>query len=117
MTGGKIMKLIKKLWIGIAALVVLSPLGLIIPEHFKAVGAWGEWGAGEMQKMVGYVPQGLKKLSSLWNAPIPDYTFKGFEKKSLAQISFGYILSALAGISIVAAVMFIVGKLFAKKEE
>ena len=47
------MKLTTKFWIGIVVLIVLSPLGLILPEHFKAGSAWGEWGADEMQKLVG----------------------------------------------------------------
>ena len=39
------MKIITKLWIGMIVLICLSPLGLLIPEHFKAGAAWGEWGA------------------------------------------------------------------------
>ena len=70
------MKTIRKLWLFIAVLIILTPIGLIIPEHFKAGSAWGEWGAEEIQKFIGYVPNGLEKLSSLWNAPIPDYAFK-----------------------------------------
>ena len=77
------MKLIIKCWIGIAVLIILSPLGLILPEHFKAGSAWGEWGIDGMQKLVGYVPGGLEKLSSLWNAPVPDYALKGWEEKGL----------------------------------
>ncbi len=38
------MKIVTKLWIGLAVLIVLSPLGLILPERFKAGDAWGEWG-------------------------------------------------------------------------
>ncbi len=38
------MKITTKFLIGIAVLIVLSPLGLILPEHFKAGSAWGEWG-------------------------------------------------------------------------
>ena len=56
------MKIITKLWIGLGVLIILSPLGIILPEHFKAGSAWGEWGADEMQKLVGYIPQGLEKV-------------------------------------------------------
>ncbi|MDD5354906.1 MAG: cobalamin biosynthesis protein, partial [bacterium] len=63
------MKLAAKLWIGIVVLIVLSPLGLLLPEHFKAGNAWGEWGVDEMRKLVGYIPRGLAKLSGLWQAP------------------------------------------------
>lgn len=109
------MKITTKFLIGIAVLVVLSPLGLILPVHFKAGSAWGEWGADEIQKLVGYVPQGLEKLSILWNAPIPDYAFKGWEEKGLSYLSFAYIMSAIVGIGIIVLVMVGIGKLLAKK--
>jgi hypothetical protein len=46
-------KTINKLWIALGAMVVLSPLGLFLPDHFKAGAAWGEWGGDEMEKLVG----------------------------------------------------------------
>ncbi len=111
------MKITTKFWIGTAVLIVLSPLGLILPEHFKAGVAWGEWGIDEMQKLVGYIPHGLEKLSSLWNAPIPDYAFKGWEEKGLPHLSFAYIISAIIGIVITVAVVLIIGKILTKKGE
>ncbi len=110
------MKITTKLWIGIFVLIILSPLGLILPEHFKAGAAWGEWGVEEMQKLVGYIPRGLAKLSSLWNAPIPDYTFKGWEGKGLSHLSFAYIISAVVGILITVLVILLIGKILAKKD-
>ena len=110
------MKITTKLWIGIGALIILSPLGLIIPEHFKAGSAWGEWGADEMQKLVGYVPKGLEKLSSLWSAPMPDYAFKGWEEKGLNHLSFAYICSAIIGIVIVVCLVLLIGKFLSKQE-
>jgi len=110
------MKTTTKLWIGIAMLIVLSPIGLLLPEHFKAGDAWGEWGASEMQKLVGYIPQGLEKLSSLWSAPIPGYAFKGWEEKGLFRLSFAYIISAIAGIGLAILIVMGIGKLLAKKE-
>ncbi len=109
------MKTITKFWFGIVVLIVLSPLGLILPDHFKAGSAWGEWGADEMQKLVGYIPKGLEKLSSLWSAPIPDYAFKGWEHKPMADLSLAYILSAAIGILICVGVVFILGKFLSKK--
>ena len=110
------MRTATKFWIGIAVLIILSPLGLILPEHFKAGSAWGEWGADEMQKLVGYIPQGLEKLSSLWNAPLPDYAFKGWEEKGLSHLSFAYITSAILGIGIIAIVVLAIGKVLVKKD-
>lgn len=111
------MKITTKLWVGIAVLILLSPIGLIIPEHFKAGAAWGEWGVDEIQKLVGYIPQGLEKLSSLWNAPMPDYAFKGWEEKGLPYLSLAYIISAVAGIAITVILMLFIGKMLAKKGE
>jgi cobalt/nickel transport protein len=97
-----VVKSITKFWLGIAVLAILSPLGLILPAYFKAGSAWGEWGADEIQKLVGYLPRGLEKLSSLWSAPFPD---------------FAYIISAVAGIFVTLAVVFLIGRALAKKSE
>ena len=108
------MKVMTKLWIGLAILIILSPIGLILPEHFKAGSVWGEWGSDEIQKLVGYIPQGLEKLSSVWSAPMSDYIFKSWKGKSLSHLSVGYIVSALLGIVITMAVMLLLGKLLTK---
>jgi len=110
------MKVTTKLWIGLAIMIILSPIGLILPEHFNAGSAWGEWGAREVQKLVGYIPQGLEKLASFWNAPIPDYAFKGWEGKGLSHLSFAYIISAVVGIGITVIVIMLIGKMLAKKD-
>lgn len=97
--------------------IVLCPLGLIIPAHFQAGDAWGEWGADEMTKLVGYVPQGLSKLSGLWNAPMPDYSFKGWEEKGMTHLSFAYIISAFLGVAVIAGIVFVIGRLLARKSD
>ena len=109
------MKTITKFWIGLAVLIILSPIGLILPEHFKAGSAWGEWGAEEMEKLVGYIPQGLAKLSGLWSAPMPDYAFKGWEEKGLPHLSFAYIISAVVGIAITVIAVLLIGRMLSKK--
>ena len=109
------MKSTAKLWVGLMILAILSPLGLILPEHFKSGSAWGEWGANEMHKLVGYIPFGFDKLSALWNAPLPDYAFKGWEEKGLGHLSFAYLASAILGIGITAAIMLLLGKILTKK--
>lgn len=110
------MKTITKLWILITILVILAPIGLILPEHFKAGAAWGEWGTDEIQKFVGYIPKGLERLASIWSAPIPDYAFKGWEGKPLGALSLAYIASAIAGIVVTIGVTFLIGKFLSKKE-
>lgn len=111
------MKITTKLWIGIVILIAFSPLGLLLPDHFKAGDAWGEWGTDGVKELVGYIPQGLEKLSSLWSAPIPDYAFKGWEEKGLGSLSLAYIFSAIVGIGIIVLIVFLFGKVLARKEE
>jgi len=110
------MKLMTKLWIGLVAFIILSPLGLIIPAYFHAGDAWGEWGSDEMTKLVGYVPTGLEKLSGLWSAPLPDYAFKGWEEKGLAHLSFAYIVSAVVGSLLIVLIVIGLSKVLIKKE-
>jgi cobalt/nickel transport protein len=107
---------IRKLWLGFVVLALLSPVGIIVPDKLKAGSAWGEWGTDEIQKMVGFVPQGMQKLSELWQAPMPDYAFKGWEEKGLGMLSLAYIISAAVGIAIITAATMLFGKIVNKKE-
>jgi len=109
------MKLINKLWLGLGVLIILSPLGLILPAHYKSGAAWGEWGVDEIRELVGYIPKGLEKLSSLWSAPIPDYTFKGWEARPIINLCFAYILSAAIGVFVCIGIVLILGKFLSKK--
>ncbi len=86
------------LWVGIAVLIVASPLGLLAPGT-----AWGEWGT-EQLKALGFaaVPVGLQKLSGLWGAPLARY-----DLPALGNANLGYILSAVLGIAIVALVIWL----------
>ena len=110
------MKTTTKLWIGIGILAVLSPLGLILPDKFKAGSAWGEWGTDEIKGLVGYIPSGLQKIASFWNAVLPEYAFKGWEEKALGHLSFAYVISAIVGIALCVGGTLLIGKLLARKE-
>ncbi len=103
-----------KLWIGLGILVLLTPLGLLLPRLFHAGGAWGEWAASEIRGIAGYLPEGMKKLSDLWAAPFSDYGFGGWDKGVKSYI--GYFLSGILGVAIVAAVAYILGKILKKGE-
>jgi cobalt/nickel transport protein len=109
------MTMIKKLWIGIGVLALLSPLGLIIPALFGAGGAWGEWGAGTIEKIVGFVPEGMKRFTDYGKAPLPGYAVP-VQSKGLVNESFGYILSAVIGIALAAGLMFLITKLIIRKK-
>ena len=109
------MTITKKLWIGIGILALLSPLGLIIPALFGAGGAWGEWGIHTIEKIVGFVPEGMKRLSDPGKAPLPGYVVPG-QSKGLINESFGYILSAIIGIALAAVIMFLLAKVLVRKK-
>jgi cobalt/nickel transport system permease protein len=86
------------LWVGIAVLIIASPLGLLAPGT-----AWGEWGAHELTALgFASVPAGLEKLSTLWGAPLA-----GYDLPALGNANMGYLLSAVVGILIVALVVWL----------
>jgi cobalt/nickel transport protein len=103
----------KKLWIGLLVLALLSPLGIFLPEKFNAEEAWGEWGTDRLEKLVGYIPEGLKKLADLWKAPIPDYSLGG-EGASMTVQVISYVVSGLLGLGICAFVVFMVSRFIAR---
>src|SRR3989338_4523176 len=99
--GGLTIKTTVKLWWGIAVLIILSPLGLILPARLKAGAAWGEWGLEEIQKLAGYIPRGMAKWTGLWSAPLADYGFGAWAEKGLPRLSLTYIISAALWIIVV----------------
>lgn len=101
----------KKLWIGLAILIVLTPLGLLAEGT-----AFGEWGSDELQQMLGYVPSGVGHGENLGYALFPGYTIAGFEG-SFLHSSIGYMLSAVIGIALIYIVTLALGKFMARKEE
>ncbi len=103
----------KRLWIGLLVMALLTPLGILLPERFKAEEAWGEWGIDKLQKLLGYVPEGLKKWTDFWKAPIPDYNFGGEGvSKTLHLVS--YIGSGLLGVGVCVFVVWIISRLIAR---
>ena len=67
----------KALWIGIGILALLTPLGIILPRLLNSGAAWGEWGPEELSKLVGFVPEGIRRLGGLWKAPFSGYAVGG----------------------------------------
>lgn len=109
------MTTVRKLWIGIGVLALLSPLGVVLPRLLGAGGAWGEWSAEEIEKISGFIPAGMKRLSELWKAPLPDYSVPGQGKGPLEE-SLGYILTGIIGIAFTAGVMFLLAKALARRD-
>ncbi len=109
---------LKTLWVGVAALLILTPLGLL-----AAGTAWGEWSAQDfsdpaMREQMAQAsqnqtppaaPEGLARLGNIWTAPLADYapTFA-------ADPRIGYILSAMFGTGLIILLFLIAGWL-AKK--
>ncbi len=93
------------LWVGLAVLALLSPLGLL-----AAGTAWGEWGTEELQELYGSVPSGLERFGSIWSAPLPDY-----EVPFLANATVGYVVSAVVGIAILLVIVLILGRLLLRQ--
>jgi cobalt/nickel transport protein len=105
----------RKLWIGLLIMALLTPVGIILPKRFNAGDAWGEWGTGTIEKLLGYVPEGLKRLADIWKAPISGYSF-GDEGSSLAVRIISYIISGIIGILIAALVVYIISRFLVKHE-
>ncbi len=104
----------RPLWVGLAALMILTPLGLL-----AAGTAWGEWSAEDFanpetraeiaaashdQTPPDAPPEGLEKLATVWTAPIPDYAPPFMQSRE-----FGYILSAMFGTGIIILLFLVVG--------
>jgi cobalt/nickel transport system permease protein len=108
----------RPLWIGLTALTLLTPLGLLATGM-----AWGEWGPHdftdpEMRRQITTasgdqapppnVPHGLERLGSIWTAPIPDYA-----PQFLRSHVFGYVMSAMFGVGVI-LLAFLVGSWLAR---
>lgn len=108
--------IVRRLWIGLLVLAVLTPLGLLVPHWFRAGAAWGEWGPEEIKKMLGYVPAQLGRLTGLWRAPMPDYAPPGAESAGMGHQGAMYIVSALLGLAIVGGLSFLLARWLSRNE-
>ncbi|MEI7473893.1 MAG: cobalamin biosynthesis protein [bacterium] len=86
----------KKLRLIVFLLIIISPLGVILPELIKNNGTWGEWGNDELYRMIGYLPHGINKLSSSWSSVFPDYSLTSTQH-GLVGKSIEYYTSAVIG--------------------
>ncbi len=106
----------KKLWLGLGIMALLTPLGLILPELFKAGEAWGEWGTATLEKILGYLPEGLKRMAEIWKAPLPDYGF-GNEEATLAKRLIFYLISGVIGVVIVGGAIYLISRYWINHEK
>ncbi len=81
-------------------LFLLIPLGL-----FTGYPAWGEWTSGYYQRILGFIPEGIRNFSGIYAAPLDDYSLKNLDPVS------SYYISALIGI----VSIFVISALLFKK--
>jgi cobalt/nickel transport system permease protein len=116
--GGLRLPTTRKLWLGLAALLILTPLGIL------AVGsAWGEWNARDFanpqaRRQIAaasrnlapptVAPRGLEGLSAIWTAPL-----SGYAPSFIRGAAFGYLVSAMVGVGLIIAVALLLNWLLA----
>jgi cobalt/nickel transport system permease protein len=84
-------------WGGLAALILLTPIGLLAPGT-----AWGEWGREELEQLgLGYIPAGFDEWANFWNAPLP-----GYDVPLLNNPTIAHVLSAIFGIAVIFGAIF-----------
>lgn len=100
----------KKLYWGIALLVLLSPLGLLAQGT-----AWGEWSSAEFKQMIGFVPGGMRAVESLWRAPLAGYALPGWGADPASAV--GYILSGAVGVGLIFIAFKVLGRFLSTPEK
>jgi len=111
-----IWRTVRPLWVGLALLMVLTPLGIL-----AAGTAWGEWSSRDFSNLQAREkmavashntqppmdpPKGLQRLSTLWTAPVPQYA-----PSFVRRPAVGYALSAMFGSGVIILVSLIAGSL------
>lgn len=104
----------KPLWAALAVLMILTPLGIL-----AAGSAWGEWAPEDFSSQAARhrmaaasgdqmppakAPAGLRRLASIWTAPMPRYA-----PSMLRSAAFGYMLSAFAGTGLIILFFLLTG--------
>ena len=106
----------RRLWVMVLLLALLTPLGIWLPERLGAGDAWGEWGPDDLGHQIGFIPKGLARMANLWRAPAPDYAPPGWEDRPLAHESLAYILSAVVGLAVTGALIWVLAWLLVRRE-
>ncbi|PBC87385.1 cobalt/nickel transport protein [Caldicellulosiruptor bescii] len=89
------------------ALAILTPLGLLTQNP-----AFGEWTEEEIKKMLGFVPEGLKRYAEVYKFDL----FDGYSVKFISNQYIGYILSALIGIGVIFVIFFLLKHLMTERK-
>jgi cobalt ECF transporter T component CbiQ len=112
---------IKPLWVALAVLAMLTPLGIL-----AAGTAWGEWAVGdflhpEARQQIASAsggeappalpPAGLERLAHLWTAP-----FSRYAPPLLKNSALGYMLSAMIGMALIIVIGLAAGALLRRRD-
>ncbi len=84
----------------VVLILLLVPLGLITESP-----AWGEWELGFFQQHLGFIPQGIQKLSGWYVAPLADYSLPG-----MGAVASYYLSAILAFFFMTLVFYFFSGK-------
>jgi cobalt/nickel transport protein len=104
----------KRLILGILVVILITPIGIILPELFKSGDAWGEWSVETIKEKIGYVPEGMKKDEKVWKVPMTDYSL-GKNDNSIVKKSGSYLLSGFVGVACITLLSFGVYKLIKRE--
>ncbi|MHB8859265.1 MAG: cobalt transporter CbiM [Thermoleophilia bacterium] len=96
---------LRPLIVGIILMVIFVPLGLLATGT-----AWGEWNTDEIRDELGFVPRGMESFAGIWKGILPDYGLPGRGGGFWASVP-GYILSAVIGLIVIAAIIMLAAKL------
>jgi cobalt/nickel transport system permease protein len=110
----------KPLWIALAVLAILTPLGIL-----AAGSAWGEWSVSDFlhpetrqqiadasggHALPAQPPAGLQRLASLWTAP-----FSGYAPPFLKSSAVGYMFSATIGMALIVVIGLLAAALLRRR--
>ncbi|MBV9577143.1 MAG: cobalt transporter CbiM [Chloroflexi bacterium] len=97
------------------AIAIITPIGLIAPGF-----AYGEGGPDDLQKELGYVPQGLQDLSGFFSAPFKEYNmplpFFNADDAPMWHTAIGYELAGLIGMLVLGLILWGIGTLIMRRD-
>jgi cobalt/nickel transport system permease protein len=104
---------IRRLAAAFATIAVLAPLGIVAPGF-----AYGEGSTADVNAAFGYVPSGLRDLSSLFGAPLSGYNlplpFFDGANAPLWHAAIGYEISGVIGILLVGGVVYALARVLGR---